>query len=80
MAEEVNQLPHGWSTVRVRDPFPNDVRRVDEQDEMTGWLSQSTHPGRFHCHWVIGRDDDTAFWIFAISDPDVAFEFKLRFG
>lgn len=84
MATEISSAEpdsHAWTMVTISDNETIGASMI----ECIEWLSQHTHPGRFTCRWqaaipVSARKAKRSQWFFRISDPDVAFAFKMRFG
>lgn len=76
---EVEGAPDDWTRVSVNDPLPLQMQHIDERIACDEWLRHPDRPGQWSARWEL-KDDATALWHYWISDPQVAFEFKMRFG
>lgn len=66
---------HGWSRVSVSIHHLHDVLDISRV-VLTEFLDDPSRPGE----WSVGINPVANIWEFEISDPGVAFEFKMRFA
>jgi hypothetical protein len=72
----------GGSFVKCRLPFGKSLTSSAEQNEiLLNYLMNPEFPGYF-CINTVNRNHEAGMWEYeiGISDPDVAFEFKMKFG
>lgn len=72
------QLEPGWTLVHVY--VINGYGIQDQIDAMRRWLEDDARPGDYY--WWAAADEQTgrAQLSVYLSDPDAAFEFKVRWG
>ncbi|RYD67774.1 MAG: hypothetical protein EOP83_02085 [Verrucomicrobiaceae bacterium] len=77
LVDYADEIPH-WHSVRVSKP---DLHYMIEK--AVDWMSLDSNPGLFaHKVEYVPQQTgpDQVVWCVFLSHPDVAFEFRLRFG
>lgn len=75
---DTDRVCHWWK-FQIPDPRPREALYSDPLDHASEWLSHDDRKGFFSHLYERNNISMNPRWLFYISDPDVAFEFRIKF-